>query len=147
MVGTLIENVIVTSSNIQASQVDMNKNKITSVAIPTEPLDAANKYYVDRSLAQAYQSFQVYLLGTLAVEVVNLTRGSYQIMVQSEADEGPVAQFTILKTSDVKEGIVNGFSDKADSGERLEVSWPSMSALLLRKTGDNHDGLYTVKIV
>ena len=146
--GQLVENVVMTTSNIQASKLDMNNQKITSVATPTDPYDAANKYYVDQRLANAYQSFTVTLQGRSSVEVTNLLPGSYMVIINPLVDGGPTAMVAIAKSRDV---IATGGNVIAQgqsiTQEQLVLEWQASSPVTLRKTGDNYDGDYSVSFV
>ena len=148
MVGQLVEEVIVSKSRIITSEVDMAGKKITSVSIPSDPYDAANKLYVDLRTSEIIQVYDVTLVGTVWTEVVNIRRGAKHVVVESLVTNGPMLFAVCLKVKDSRNAVINdlGSSRALPTGERLEVGWPPNSPLRLRKTGENYNGLYRVKI-
>lgn len=143
-----MENTSITSSAITNTTLDMAMQNITSVLDPVDPQDAATKFYVDRQVTTLVQTFEVQLAGQAFVEVSNLKYGSYQVLVMSLQEGGPVGSFVLLKLSEYSQGVItSALVLKTPTGEQLVVDWPPNSAVLVRKSGDNFDGLYRVKII
>lgn len=136
----------ITQSAITESTLDMNMKNITSVKDPIDRQDAATKGFVEDQLASIVQTQTVQLNGQAFAEVINLTHGAFTLIVQSTFEGGPVGQFTCMKISDATIGTINANAIKTPTGEQLIVTWPANSAILIRKSGDNFDGLYRVRI-
>jgi hypothetical protein len=124
----------------------MDMKNITSVKDPVDRQDAATKGFVEDQLASIIQTQMVQLNGQAFAEVINLTYGAYKLIVQSTFEGGPVGEFTCMKISNGTIGTINANAIKTPTGEQLIVTWPANSAILIRKSGDNFDGLYRVRI-
>lgn len=136
----------ITQSAITQSTLDMNMNNITSVRDPVDQQDAATKEYVDNQVSSIVQTQNITLTGQAFAEVINLSHGAYKLMVHSTFEGGPIGEFTCMKISGSSVGIVNAEALKTPTGEQLIVTWPANSAILMRKSGDNFDGIYRVRI-
>lgn len=143
---SFIKTSTITQSAINQSTLDMDMKNITSVKDPVDAQDAATKWYVDNQVATVVQTQVVQLNGQAFAEIINLTHGAFKMIVQSTFEGGPVGEFTCMKVSDASIGTINANAIKTPTGEQLIVSWPANSAILIRKSGDNFDGLYRVRI-
>jgi hypothetical protein len=131
--------------------VDLNvKNMSALPAPPVLPTDQASKAYVDKvvkdTLDAKFGGVQVRLNDTEYSEVAAIRPGSYIVLVIPTFDGCATASFLISKSSTSDDGnIVRITSSPAtETGETLELIWPSNSKILLKKTGSFHDGLYIV---
>ena len=146
--GQRVGNAVISNCDIKSSKLDMDGHKITSVAVPTDPYDAVPLIYLDQKLTTVIQSFTVLLTGQNVAEVTNLNMGSYFVLVSALVSDGPTASMMISKSRDAIAGGSNDLSSSpAATNERLVLEWLPNSAVTLYKTGDNYDGLYSVKII
>jgi hypothetical protein len=149
--GTFMRNVLYTNGNIQATNIDMDMRKITTLATPTMDFDAANKVYVDQRLSSALQEWLINLSGSGAIEVAEMRPSSFMIFVGPYENDpisqgGPTGAYVISKSHHGIAGQANTLSaSPAATGERIVVDWPPNSGLRVRKTGDNFDGTYIVQ--
>lgn len=149
--GGQVQNVNITScsignSIINTSSLDMNMQNITSVKDPINNQDAATKKYVD-DLEIVLRSFT--LTGTSYTEISSNIKGSYVVTITNEIFNGPSAIFHITKNETTRNAhIVRTVASPGYmSSVFLELSWPPNSTLLLKKTGNQYDGSYKVKIM
>lgn len=153
--GTMAKKMLVTSSNIINSSIDMNMKTITSVHDPVNAQDAATRYYVDASVQKVESEFQSFFSGVVVslkgiefTEVAHIKPGSYIVTVTPYRDGFPTATFSISKAGAYSSGHVMrmtaGFGNYTP--ETLELQWPEGGVLRLRKTGPGYDGDYLVDL-
>jgi len=131
--------------------VDLNmKNMSMLSGPPVLPSDQASKAYVDKVVQETldvkFGGVNVNLSGMNFASVINLATGSYMITVTPHCDGAPTSTFSVSKNSVDNDAIIKEVTGCAglQSPEKLEMSWPPNSMLLLRKTGPGYDGLYLV---
>lgn len=143
----IINGGVVANSSISTSTLDMNSQRITSVALPVNSTDASNKAYVDSLNIQYYT---INLNGTAPTTInSSLLTGSYSVQVTSAVPNGPSATFHVSKNMSASiGGSIMRFTSGAGaiSNERLLVVWNSNNGIQLMKTGVNYNGSYIVKI-
>ena len=149
--GGQVQNVNITSCSIgncqiTTSSLDINMQNITSVKDPINNQDAATKKYVD-DLEIILRS--VTLTGTSFTEISTNVKGSYIVTISNEILNGPTAIFHITKSETTRNAhIVRTVAAPGNNTSVfLEISWPINSSILLRKTGNQFDGSYKVKIM
>ena len=131
---------------------DTNLRNFTTTMEPQIPSDVATMAYVDTKVEttfnQKFNGFEVYLKDTDFVDIAALSPGSYFIAVFGKFDGAATATFVICKSSQYSEGTVTCISPcpAAESGETLEMCWPSNKKIRLRKTGVHNDGLYVIDL-
>lgn len=149
--GTYMKNVLYQHGNIQATNIDMDMRKITTLATPTNDFDGANKLYVDQKLSSVIEEWIVQLTGSTYVEVAELRPASYFFSVSplegnAQSQGGPTANFSMSKSNSAISGDANILSSsKSVTGERLQIKWLPDRPFSIRKTGENFDGLYLVQ--
>ncbi len=130
--------------------IDMSLKNLSTVPEILVPSDAATKAYVDTQIEarmQAKFSGKIVALNETAFsDVVNLQPGSYTINVSNLVPGGPTASFQISKNSPSAEASITRTSNVngEDTGEQLDLIWPSNRMLALRKSGSFHDGAYLI---
>jgi hypothetical protein len=134
------------NSSINTSSLDMNMANITSVKDPINNQDAATKKYVD-NLEIILKS--ITLSGTSYTEISTNVKGSYIITISNEILNGPSAIFHITKSETTRNAhIVRTVASPGYmSNVFLELTWNPNSTILLKKTGNQYDGSYKVKIM
>lgn len=149
--GGQVQNLNITSctignSSINTSSLDMNMANITSVKDPINNQDAATKKYVD-NLEIILKS--ITLTGTSYTEISTNIKGSYIITISNEILNGPSAIFHVTKSETTRNAhIVRTVASPGYmSSVFLELSWNPNSTILLKKTGNQYDGSYKVKIM
>lgn len=149
--GGQVQNVNITScsignSIITTSSLDMNMENITSVKDPINNQDAATKKYVD-NLEIILRNFT--LIGTSTTEISTNQKGSFVVTVSNQILNGPTAIFHVTKSEAVRNAHIvrTAASPGYMSNVFLEILWPPNSSLLLKKTGNQFDGTYKVKIM
>lgn len=106
--------------------------------------------YVGARLGVKYGGEVVVLTGTSFARLVSdaaSKEGARYIAISALVAGGPSAAFVVSKSDLETDGSITRIVDAPGSngtGERLELSWPSGSALCVRKTGEAHDGRYLV---
>jgi hypothetical protein len=149
--GGQVQNLNITSctignSSINTSSLDMNMANITSVKDPINNQDAATKKYVD-NLEIILKS--ITLTGTSYTEISTNVKGSYIVTISNEILNGPSAIFHVTKSETTRNAhIVRTVASPGYmSNVFLELSWNPNSTILLKKTGNQYDGSYKVKIM
>jgi hypothetical protein len=153
--GNMAKRMVVTSSNIINSTLDMNMKTITGVQDPVEPQDAATRFYVDTTVQKVEDEFQsffsgivVSLIGVDFAEIGHIKPGSYVVTVTPYHDGFPTATFSISKASEYSVGHVMRITAQAGiyTPESLELMWPQGGVLKMRKNGPGYDGDYLVDL-
>jgi hypothetical protein len=144
--GSKIINVDINNSTIANTFIDMNNLKIISLADPTNPLDAANKQYVDKIGINTTVS----LVSTISSIIYNGLIGSYGIKIENTFG-GPVANYTISKnTPSLKGHVVRISATPSMSLNQLNIQYNITSGITLNKIGPtahiSDNGIYNVKI-
>jgi hypothetical protein len=149
--GGQVQNIVVTTSsigncNITTSSLDMNLGNITNVANPINQQDAATKKYVD-NLDIVISN--VTLSGSLTTIISNYIKGSYIITISNSVLNGPSGIFHVTKSEASQKAHVlrTVATPGLATNVFLDVTWPVNSGILLRKTGNNYDGNYRVKVM
>jgi hypothetical protein len=132
--------------------VDFNLKNFSEAPPTTIPSDLASKAYVDNAI-QVLTDFKfggliIPLEGVEFSDVAVMNPGSYLVSIISKVYGGPSATFSISKSVVQEAGHVAKITSSSghNTDEKLELSWPSNSKLLLRKTGIFHDGNYIVDL-
>lgn len=135
----------VQNSSITNSTIDMNNVPITGHPEPTEPHHVANKSYVDRVSPE----FLVNIVSTTYTQAVSIMSGSLMIFVKNVVEGGPSATFMASKSESYMEGSIARLTSSSGnvSLEKLRIKWEPESPIKIRKTGENFDGIYKIKII
>jgi hypothetical protein len=144
-----IVNTNINLSMIYDSSIDMNNRKITNVETPIEPLDAANKDYVDNSVHNlGINKIIVTLTDTDWTQISTQSNGVFQILVTSVVNFGPSGLFNISKSHTTKyPHIVRICSSPGDvSLEQLDLKWNPNEGIFLKKDGLNFNGEYNINL-
>jgi|APGre2960657404_1045060.scaffolds.fasta_scaffold00573_14 hypothetical protein len=139
----------VDDSSITNSSIDMNGGIITSHIMPINPLDVANKQYVDLKIDEIETIIIINLTGTNFQIVSNDLEGHFVISIRNMVSGGPSASFKLIKNSpSVYPGYVRDLSIPGiNTLEKLDMSWDPGTGLAVRKTGVHYDGQYKVKLI
>lgn len=140
-------NSIITNGQILSSKVDMDNEKITTLATPTAGQDAVNKDYCDQNSANGIPIITITLTGTAWNTVLVNTLGVFDILVSNVVVGGPTAKFTIMKSEASRNASIAKWGGTAGttSLERLEIRWLPSTGIELRKDGAGHDGQYKLR--
>lgn len=137
--GGEIENVDITKSSL-----DMNFQKITSVASPTDNYDAVNKMYVDSQTT----SLTVTLNSTTPALILNQSIGNYLFIIQSTTPSNyPMLSVILAKnhTNGSLGKVIFYTIPGATTGEYLQITWDDGEFIYLSKSGGGYDGQYIVR--
>lgn len=144
-------NNIITLSSISTSQIDMlsssgNYQNITNAAMPINPHDVAIKLYVD-NLGIRINDFT--LTNTIGTLISSDNSGSFVITVTNLISNGPSATFHITKNTPSSCGHIvrQTLSPGLNSLTTLDIIWPTFSGPILRKSDNNYNGSYRVKMM
>lgn len=139
-------NSIIKDGQILSSKIDMDGEKITSLADPTAGSDAVNKTYCDQNLS-GNPIVTITLTGTSWTQVLLDQYGTFDIIVSNIVVGGPCGKFTVMKSESSRNASIQRWGSSAGSNtfERLEMQWPQNSGLELRKNGVNYDGSYRLR--
>jgi hypothetical protein len=151
--NSLIQNSNITTtaisrSSINSTTINMNGGVIVNAGTPVNPTDVVNKNYVDNALTN-YDIYNITLTNTNFTQIIPKLFGSITLNVTSNVSGGPSATFSASKNTANKYPSIVRFTSGAGIGtyERLEISWPPNSGILLRKNGVNYDGGYICNLV
>lgn len=151
--GGKVESTDILFATIQKSSIDMFDQNITSLKDPRvdHPQDAATKKYVDNQVSSLGIVFRTIRLEGDAFVIVSSDHlyGSFVITINSNVESGPTATFYVSKgrPEQFPHIVRNTCSPGSVSKELLEVDWEPNSGLRLRKTGNDYDGEYVVKLI
>lgn len=127
------------------SIVDMNLRPIVNVLDPTNPQDAATKFYVDRNTALNYD---IILKGTDFVFITSPAWGAYTLKIESETEGFPCGIFSAVKSHRSRKGICKAFDDfDLSDSTRLLIEWDENENIKIRKTGVECDGNYNIRLL
>lgn len=149
--GGKVEDTQIVASAIRLSSIDMNLENITSVKDPIQPQDAATKKYVDDSInTLGVIQKSLVLTGTNYTLISSShLKGSYSITVNPGTNvNGPSATFFLSKgrQNQYPHIVRHTCSPGEDTRELLELKWDPNSGIYFRKTGNNHNGFYNIKL-
>ncbi len=104
------------------------------------------EHYVQEQLEVKFSGVVYALYGIEPVEVLELLPGAYMITVSARTLGGPSAVFQLSKSSEKQDAHVvkTAQSPGEKDGCLLDLTWPTGSKPLLRKTGAEHDGPYLI---
>ncbi len=132
--------------------VDFNV-RYPSSASNTQPIptDVASIEYVDtrvqETMRQNFGGFSVELSGTDFVSTVHFRVGSYVITVHALNDQegAPTAIFLVCKSAVNRSAQITELNaDSSTVGCSLKLCWPPNKHIQLRKTSDDHNGVYVM---
>jgi hypothetical protein len=130
---------------ITASTLDMNNVKITSVADPTNPLDAVNLQTLN-SYNNNVGSVNTYTItGTTPITISSATFGTYMVIVNGTTDGISGAIFNISKGSSSSTITTGNRLSNTGTGN-LTLVWNAGEGIKLKKQSVSDDGVYSVKI-
>lgn len=130
----------------------MNGQVITNHGTPTNPLEVANKQYVDSVSGGGGGGIPVTTVNLIDQNytlVLNTLSGSLLILVKNLVSGGPSATFLASKSESYMEASISRLTTSSGnaSNERLRIKWDINSGISLRKTGNNYNGQYYVKYI
>jgi hypothetical protein len=140
-----IQNSTIGNCAIITSSLDMNMQRITNVANPINPQDAATRDYID--IIGTSHSINLTGTGWSLVTSIYL-KGAIDIAISNMPVNGPCANFKAVKSEPTRSSnIVRIVSSPGSTTlEQLEVRWMSNTGIEIHKTNVNYDGIYKVKI-
>lgn len=140
-------NSIIKDGQILSSKIDMDGEKITSVADPTANQDAVTKLYCDLNSSSGIPTLTVTLTGTSWTQVLLDQFGTFDIIISNVVTGGPCGKFTLMKSEASRNASNQRWGSSAGSTtfERLEMRWLPNIGIELRKNGVNYDGSYRLR--
>lgn len=140
-------NSIIKDGQILSSKIDMDGEKITSVADPTANQDAVTKFYCDQNSANGIPTITITLSGTSWTQILLEQLGTFDIIISNVIVGGPCGKFTIMKSEASRNASIQRWGSSAGSTtfERLEMRWLPNSGIELRKNGVNYNGNYRLR--
>jgi hypothetical protein len=140
-------NSIIKNGHVLSSKIDMDNEKITSVANPTSDQDACTKFYCDLNSLSGIPIITVTLSGVTWNQVLLDQFGTFDILISNIISGGPCGKFTIMKSEASRNSSIQRWGSSAASTtfERLEMRWPPNSGIELRKNGSNYNGSYKLR--
>lgn len=135
------------NGRVYDSDVDMNGRVITSHSLPVNPTDVATKEYVDAKTPGT--SLIVVLTSTNYTTISAELLGNFSISVNSTVPGGPAGSFKLSKNYHLSyPSFIRDSSNKGiNTFETLDMAWDPGTGMKLKKTGNGHDGTYSVKII
>ena len=140
-------NNIILNGQVLSSKIDMDNERITSLADPIANSDAVSKFYCDINSANGIPSVIVTLTDITWNTILMNMSGTFDILVSNIIPDGPCAKFTIMKSGPSRNASINRWNSCSGttSNERLEMRWPINSGIQLRKNGNGYNGNYKVR--
>jgi hypothetical protein len=140
-------NSIIKNGSILSSKIDMDLERITSLADPIADTDGVSKQYCDANSRSGVPTITVTLSGVTWNTVLLNTSGVFDIIISNVVTNGPCAKFTIMKGSPSRNPSIQrwGSNSGNTTNERLEMRWLPNSGIELRKNGNNYDGDYKLR--
>jgi hypothetical protein len=140
-------NSIIKDGQILSSKIDMDGEKITSLADPTANQDAVSKFYCDANSSNGIPTFTITLTGTSWTQVLLDQYGTFDIIVSNVVVGGPCAKFTIMKSEASRNASIQRWGSSAGTNtfERLEMRWLPNNGIEIRKNGSNYNGSYKLR--
>jgi hypothetical protein len=137
------------NASITTTTIDMNGAPITSVGSPINPTDATNKAYVDAKTSSVILTVTVTLSGTGYTVIAADLKGDFHISVKNQVTNGPSATFFLTKSESTRYPSYTRLTSSAGltTFERLDTRWDPGKGIELKKTGNNYNGLYTVRMI
>jgi hypothetical protein len=137
------------NSAITTTSIDMNGQPITSVASPVNLTDAANKAYVDAKTSSVITTVTVTLSGTSYTLIAADLKGDFHISVKNQITDGPSATFFLTKSESTRYPSYTRLTSSPGSVsfERLNTRWDPGQGIELKKTGNNYNGTYTIRMI
>jgi hypothetical protein len=127
----------------------MSGGIISSHGSPVIATDVVNKGYVDSIFEANFLNLNVTLINTDWVNIpMSVLTGQTRISVKNSVIDGPSASFDLSKSRANSGACISRISSIAGETtyERLEIRWLVGSTISIRKTGNNYNGLYNLKI-
>jgi hypothetical protein len=140
-------NNIIINGQVLSSRIDMDSERITSLADPIANSDAVSKFYCDLNSANGIPTITVTLSGISWNTILLNTYGVFDIIISNVIPDGPCAKFTIMKSGPARNASINRWNSSSGTttNERLEMRWPIGGGIELRKNGNGYDGNYKVR--
>ena len=132
--------------------VDLGVKNLSTAPVAALDSDVATVAYVDRQIERKFQNRfggqLIRLENTQSTPIFHMRPGAYVICVSSLELNGPCATFSVSKSSKDAEPhiVVLTSCPGRDTGERLQITWPKNSMILLSKTGPFYDGEYIADV-
>lgn len=135
----------VQNSSISNSTIDMSGTPIINHPEPTLDHEVANKSYVDNVSPE----FLVNIVSTVYTQAITIDTGTIMIFVKNVVEGGPSATFMASKSEKYMDASITRLTSSSGnvSLEKLRIKWDPEENIKIRKTGENYDGLYKIKIL
>lgn len=145
-INAKIKGGLVNQAQIDDSSIDMNYRRITTLGTPTSPTDAATKDYVDLN---TLTTGSVMLTGTSYSILSATSTGTMILTIKGTTTGAPCGVYIFNKNMPNGPFAMTVLSalPGSSSGEQLEFTWDDSSALMMRKTDVDYDGIYTYRLV
>ena len=130
--------------------VDFNLKNFSNSPPPEIPSDTASVSFVNEQIQKylnmRFTGIPVDLHGIDHTEIIALKPGAYVVGVSALFDNGPAATFAISKSGTNGEPHIIRMTSSpgANTGEQLNILWPTGGKLSLEKSGPGNNGTYLV---
>lgn len=140
-------NSIIQNGQIMSSKIDMDSERITSLADPIAGSDAVSKTYCDLNSANGIPTISVSLTSNSWTMILMDTIGTFDILISNVVSGGPCAKFTIAKNNPSRNASIQRWNSCSGNttNERLELRWLPSTGIEIRKNGVNYDGSYKIR--
>jgi hypothetical protein len=140
-------NNIILNGQVLSSKIDMDLERITSLADPIANADAVTKFYCDTNSQNGIPTVTVTLTSNIWNTILMNTSGTFDIIISNVISDGPCAKFTLAKSGPSRNASIQRWNSCSGTttNERLEMRWPIGSGIELRKNGNGYDGNYKVR--